>query len=190
MRSDLAVKCVSLGLVEPHMGLETVQGNCAPQRNILFLTQLLDLVETHLMFIAPRSCDEISSRRATDLQTLFSRDAMLVKQVAENSNHVFSTECKLFSNDIMSRLPNGALYVFSFELEYLSINWRISFSLFSPSSSTLAEQMQDARKATADLESELQEMRQKVRIYLLVYMPIPCLLRVTDLKLFILSPED
>mgnify|MGYP002388845551 CR=1 FL=1 len=102
---DLLYCCFSLGLCK-HNDLVLVQGNCLPMRSEQFLNHLLDLVETQQSLVQHHGANNSIS---------FDKDYLLVKHIAVNQEAVFSSECKLFANDVMSKMSNEAVYVFFFD---------------------------------------------------------------------------
>lgn len=53
------------------------------------------------------------STKTEPLSSTFNKDVVFAEVIAQNQKAVFSDECKLFSNDIMAKLPQQKMYVFT-----------------------------------------------------------------------------
>jgi hypothetical protein len=91
-REQIYLRCFSLlGLCKP-TDLSLIQGLCSLEQNVKLLSQLLDLTETRI------ECQE-------PLPVAVEKDQRLISQVALKYEQVFTTEVKLFSNDLLSKMP-------------------------------------------------------------------------------------
>jgi hypothetical protein len=91
-REQIYLKCFSLmGLCKP-TDLSPIQGSCSLEDNFKLLSQLLDLTETRIQLTE------------SSLPKSVEKDYRLIAQVSQKAEQVFTDECRLFSNDLLSKL--------------------------------------------------------------------------------------
>lgn len=97
---DILYACAMLGLCTEN-NLALVQGSVDSFSNVQFLNRLLDLLVA-----------QCELEQDKPLSLAFDQDSALVKLVSMEHDVIFAQDCRLFSNDIMSKLPKlASLYI-------------------------------------------------------------------------------
>ncbi|KAL9645703.1 hypothetical protein ABK040_003435 [Willaertia magna] len=90
-REQVLVKCFNwLGLIE-FDDLEIIQGNCTVERNLRFLRQLLDLVES------------VTDNYQFTMKQQLQKDCNFVSYLTYNTNEILKPDLALFSQDLSSK---------------------------------------------------------------------------------------
>jgi hypothetical protein len=109
-REQLLVKCFSyLGLMRMN-DRSIVSGTCDLQVNYKFMNQILDLAKMNASSLndTPGNTTNVTQNMVQTLE----RDSQFLNVIAHNQSTIFDVPFRLFSQDILSRLPDEPVYVY------------------------------------------------------------------------------